>query len=156
MINISILRRESGLNRGLIVGTIAIVFSWLYFNRGSIQWLATSILDVSLFNGLMLVSGVLSLVYLAWRYRQSIEVVPGLHRLPLGLVLGCGVGSIATQWVVLLAQLPVGLFLLGSYGLLGLYLAPGLWRRGLPVAIAISCLLPFGVQFGTEIGRAHV
>ena len=134
------------------MGTIAIVVSWLYFNRGSIQWLGTSILDVSLFNGLMLVSGVLSLVYLAWRYRQSIEVVPGLHRLPLGLVLGCGVGSIATQWVVLLAQLPVGLFLLGSYGLLGLYLAPGLWRRGLPVAIAISCLLPFGVQFGTGVG----
>ncbi len=26
------------------------------------------------------------------------------------------------------------------------------WRRGLPVAVAIACLLPFGVQFSTGVG----
>jgi exosortase O len=53
---------------------------------------------------------------------------------------------------VSLSQLPVGLFLLGSYGLLGLWLAPAVWRRGLPVGMAIACLLPFGVQFSTGVG----
>ena len=151
MTNIPLLHREP-IDRGLVAGTIAIVCSWLYFNRAQLQWLATSLSDISLFNGVMLVAGGLLLAFLGWRYRRSIEVAPGLHRLPLVLMLGCGVGSIATQWLVSLSQLPVGLFLLGSYGLLGLWLAPAVWRRGLPVGIAIACLLPFGVQFSTGIG----
>jgi exosortase O len=152
MINIALLRRSTGMDRSLVAGTIAIVGSWLYFNRFPLQWLATSILDVSPFNGVMLVAGILLLAFLGWRYRQSIALAPGLHRLPLALMLGCGAASIATQWLVSLTQLPVGLFLLGSYGLLGLWLAPSVWRRGLPVGIAIACLLPFGVQFSTGVG----
>ncbi len=152
MTNISLLHRASRLDRGLVAGTIAIGASWLYFNRVPFQWLATSICDVSPFNGVILVAGALLLAFLGWRYRQSIELTPGLHRLPLALMLGCGCASMATQWLVSLTQLPVGLFLLGSYGLLGLWLAPSVWRRGLPVGIAIACLLPFGVQFSTGIG----
>jgi exosortase O len=152
MTNIPLLHREPRLDRGSVAGTIAIVGSWLYFNRAALQWLATSILDVSPFNGVMLVVGILLLAFLGWRYRQSIELATGLHRLPLLLMLGCSAGSIATTWLVSLTQLPVGLFLLGSYGLLGLWLAPSVWRRGLPVGIAIACLLPFGVQFSTGVG----
>jgi exosortase O len=114
--------------------------------------LATSILDVSPFNGVILVAGAMLLAVLGWHYRRSIESDPGLHRLPLAVMLGCGVAAIATQWLVSLNQLTVGLFLLGSYGLLGLWLAPAVWRRGLPVGIAIACLLPFGVQFSTGVG----
>ncbi|WP_309734104.1 exosortase O [Chamaesiphon sp. OTE_75_metabat_556] len=152
MTNIPLLHRASRLDRGLIAGTIAIVASWLYFNHVPLQWLATSIFDVSPFNAVILVAGALLLAFLGWRYRQSIELAPGLHRLPLIVMLGCGIGSMATQWLVSLTQLPVGLFLLGSYGLLGLWLAPSVWRRGLPVGIAIACLLPFGVQFSVGVG----
>jgi exosortase O len=152
MTNIPLLHREPRLDQGLIAGTIAIVASWLYFNRVPLRWLATSILDVSPFNGVILATGALLLAFLGWRYRQSIELIPGLHRLPLVLMLGCGLASMATQWLVSLTQLPVGLFLLGSYSLLGLWLAPSVWRRGLPVGIAIACLLPFGVQFSTGVG----
>jgi exosortase O len=152
MTNIPLLHREPRLDRGLVAGTIAIVASWLYFNRVPFQWLATSIFDVSPFNGVILVAGALLLAFLGWRYRQSIELAPGLHQLPLFLMLGCGGASMATQWLVSLTQLPVGLFLLGSYGLLGLWLAPSVWRRGLPVGIAIACLLPFGVQFSAGVG----
>ncbi len=150
MLNTPVLRRSTGIDRGLVAGTIAIVGSWLWFNLVPLQWLATSILDVSPFNGVMLIAGILLLAFLGWRY--PIALAPGLHRLPLALMLGCGVASIATQWFLSLAQLPVGLFLLGSYGLLGLWLAPSVWRRGLPVGIAIACLLPFGVQFSTGVG----
>ena len=152
MINIRLLRRETGRDRSLMVGTIAIVGSWLYFNRAALQWLTTSIVDVPLFNGAMLVAGALLLAFLGWRYRQSIELAPGLHRLPLLLIFGCSMATISTQWLVSLPQLSVGLFLLGSYGVLGLWLAPWGWRRGLPVAMAIACLLPFGVQFSTGVG----
>ncbi len=152
MTNIPVLRRSTRMDRSLIAGTIAIVASWLYLNHAPFQWLGRSILDLSLFNGVILIGGLLLLALLGWRYRRSIEISPGLHRLPLALMLGCGLGSIAAQWLVSLVQLPVGLFLLGSYGLLGLWLAPSLWRRGLPVGIAIACLLPFGIQFSTGVG----
>jgi exosortase O len=155
-----LLRRKTGLDRGLMVGTIAIGGSWLYLNRSALHWLGTSLVDISLFNGVILIAGALLLAFLGWYYRQSIllqrgyanEFKPGLHRMPLLLIFGCSVATISTQWFVSLAQLPVGLFLLGSYGLLGLWLAPWGWRRGLPVAIAIACLLPFGVQFSTGVG----
>jgi exosortase O len=152
MIDIPLLRQKNGLDRGLVVGLSAIIGSWLYLNRAALYWLATSIVDVSLFNGVILVAGALLLTFLGWYYRRSIELAPGLYRLPLLLTVGCSVATISTQWLVSLAQLPVGLFLLGSYGLLGLWLAPSVWRRGLPVAVAIACLLPFGVQFSTGVG----
>jgi exosortase O len=152
MIDIPLLRRKNGLDRGLVVGSIAIGGSWLYLNRAALYWLATSIVDLSLFNGAILVAGALLLTFLGWHYRRSIELAPGLYRLPLLLIFGCSVATISTQWLVSLAQLPVGLFLLGSYGLAGLWLAPSVWKRGLPVGIAIACLLPFGVQFSTGVG----
>jgi exosortase O len=152
MIDILLLRRKAGLDRGLILGTISIVGSWLYLNRAALHWLATSLGDISLFNGAILVAGGLLLAFLGWYYRNSIEFAPGLDRSPLLLIFGCSVATISTQWLVSLAQLPVGLFVLGSYGLLGLWLAPWVWRRGLPVAVAIACLLPFGVQFSTGVG----
>ncbi len=152
MIDIALLHRKTGIDRGLISATIAIGVSWLYLNRMALYWLATSVQDISLFNGVMLVAGALLLAVLGWRYRQSLVLAPGLHRFPLLLILGCSIATISTQWFVSLAQLPVGLFLLGSYGLLGLWLAPTVWRRGLPVGIAIACLLPFGVQFSTGVG----
>ena len=152
MIDIPLLRRKAGLDRGLVVGTVAIGGSWLYLHRSALHWLATSIVDISLFNGVILAAGALLLTFLGWSYRRSIELAPGLYRMPLLLLFGCSVATISTQWLVSLVQLPVGLFLLGSYGLVGLWLAPGLWRRGLPVAVTIACLLPFGVQFSTGVG----
>ena len=105
MTNTRLLRRETGREWSLMVGTIAIVGSWLYFNRAALQWLTTSIVDVPLFNGAMLVAGGLLLAFLGWRYRQSIELAPGLHRLPLLLIFGCSIATISTQWLVSLPQI---------------------------------------------------
>jgi exosortase O len=152
MIDIPLLRRKTALDRGLVVGTIEIGGSWLYLHRAALHWLATSMAGMSPFNGVILAAGALLLTWLGWHYRRSIELAPGLYRLPLLLIFGCSVATISTQWFVSFAQLPVGLFLLGSYGLAGLWLAPSVWKRGLPVGIAIACLLPFGVQFSTGVG----
>jgi hypothetical protein len=119
MIDSPLLRRKTGLDWGLVVGTVAIGASWLYLNRVALHWLSTLISEISIFNGVILAAGMLLIAVLGWRYRQSIELVPGLHQLPLLLLLSCGVATISTQWLVSLAQLPVGQlravgFVLGS------------------------------------------
>lgn len=136
-----------------ILSACAITGSWLYLNRSVLNWLAQTLQEISVFNGLMLGAGGLLLLGLGVHYRQQIQFsAPTLRTVPLALVLGCGVGAIATRWLVALEQLPVVLFILGTYGMLGLCLAPATWRKGLPVGMAIACLFPFGVQFSTGIG----
>jgi exosortase O len=127
--------------------------SWLYLNRSVLEWFASTLPEISVFNRWMLTAGVLLVGILGIRYRQQIQwSAPTLRLSPLALMLSCGVGAISTRWLIALEQLPVVLFLLGTYGMLGLCLAPATWRKGLPIGAAIACLLPFGVQFSTGIG----
>lgn len=127
--------------------------SWLYLNRSVLGWFARTLPEISVFNGWMLVAGVVLLGILGLRYRQRIRLsAPTLRPGPLALMLGCGIGAISTRWLIALEQLPVVLFLFGTYGMLGLCLEPKTWRKGLPVGAAIACLLPFGVQFSTGLG----
>lgn len=136
----------------LFFGTGAIAASWLYCNAPALQWLADSLQDISAFNGAMLGVGALLLAWGGWYYRQQIDIAPAFRVLPLALMLACGLGAIATRWLIALEQLPVALLVLGTYGFLGLFLSPATWRRGLPIGGAIACLLPFGVQFSTGVG----
>jgi exosortase O len=145
-------RGESN-NPQVVLGTCAIATSWLYLNRPVLDWLAQALQEISPFNGLMLIAGGLLLIGLGIYYRQQIHFsAPTLRSVPLLMLLGCGVGAIATRWLVALEQLPVVLFLLGSYGLLGLFLSPVTWKKGLPIGAAIACLFPFGVQYSTGLG----
>ena len=136
-----------------ILAACAIAGSWLYLNRSVLNWLAQTLQEISVFNGLMLVAGGLLLLGLGVHYRQQIQFsAPTLRPVPLALMLGCGVGAIATRWLLALEQLPVVLFVLGTYGMVGLCLSPATWRKGLPIGAAIACLFPFGVQFSTGLG----
>jgi exosortase O len=127
--------------------------SWFYLNRSVLEWFARTLPEISVFNGWMLAAGVVLLGILGYRYRHRIQwSAPTLHLGPLALMLGCGIGAISTRWLIALEQLPVVLFLFGTYGMLGLCLEPRTWRKGLPVGAAIACLLPFGVQFSTGLG----
>jgi exosortase O len=134
-------------------GACLVAGSWLYLNRSVFGWVARTLPEISVFNGWMLVAGTVLLGILSYRYRQRIQLsAPTLRPVPLVLMLGCGLGAVSTRWLIALEQLPVVLFLLGTYGMLGLCLEPRTWRKGLPVGAAIACLLPFGVQFSTGLG----
>ncbi|MBD1909432.1 MULTISPECIES: exosortase O [unclassified Leptolyngbya] len=137
-----------------IAWSAAIVLSWFYLNRASVQWLWQAAQELSLLNGLMLAAG--GLVLLVQMLRQpsqwQLSPTPTLRVAPVALIFGCGLGAIATQWVLNLEQVPVVLLMLGTYSWLGLHIAPAIWRRGLAVAVAIAILLPFSVQFTTGLG----
>jgi exosortase O len=136
-----------------VFGACLIAGSWFYLNRSILGWFGRTLPEISVFNGWMLVAGAALLGILGFRYRQHIRLsTPTLRPIPLTLMLGCGIGAISTRWLIALEQLPVVLFLFGTYGMLGLCLDPITWRKGLPVGAAIACLLPFGVQFSTGLG----
>ncbi|MBF2003400.1 MAG: exosortase O [Synechococcales cyanobacterium M58_A2018_015] len=145
----------------------AIILSWLYLNGPTFIWLGQSLPNLSMFNRLGLgVGSLLLIAYLArQRFHQRIlhqrihtasdaneSTVLEFSLAPLLLVLGCAVGGVLARWLLGFEQLPAALFLLGSYGLVGLVLDPALWRKGLPAATAISTIIPFWVQFTTGLG----
>ena len=137
-----------------IAGVCLITITWLYLNLAALTWLYQSFRQASSFN-LILISLVLVVVLVqAVRHRQQLEVSAkmSLRFYPLLLLLGTAVSAIALQWLVDIAQITVILFALGTYGLFGLFIAPTIWRRGLPVAALVAIILPFLAQAGTGLG----
>lgn len=77
---------------------------------------------------------------------------PRLSLLPLALVLGGSAAFLLTERFLNVNTLSATLFALGSYGLLGLWLSPERWRAGLPVALLLVGVLPFGHHLQTFVG----
>ncbi|NET07333.1 MAG: exosortase O [Symploca sp. SIO2B6] len=143
-----------------IAGTCLLVTTWLYANISSIAWLVSSFRHASSLN--LMVAGILVAVVL-WQLvgvgadgsnsgNLLLSATPKLRTYPLLLMLGSTVLTIALKWLVDIPQLNVLLFALGSYGLCGLFLAPELWRKGIPVAGLFAFILPFSAQFGSGLG----
>lgn len=148
------LEADRTVNWATFAGSCLLVLSWLYLNLPSLQWLVQTIPEGVPFNLMLLGLGGVLLVIQGIRYRKelSISAIPIVYPLPSIVIVGSAIGAIAIPYFLDLEQLPVLLFILGSYGLLGLFLSPSSWRKGLPVAIAIACLVPFGIQFSNGLG----
>jgi exosortase O len=145
---------KQGVGWATLCGSSLLVLSWLYLNLPSLQWLVQTLPKAAPFNLVLVALGGLLLIVQGVRYRETfrISAVPVLHPLPLILMVGCAIAAIAIPWFLDIEQLPALLFLLGSYGLMGLFLTSSSWRTGLPLAIAIAFLLPFSIQFTTGLG----
>ncbi|PSB27394.1 exosortase O [filamentous cyanobacterium Phorm 46] len=75
-----------------------------------------------------------------------------LRRYPLLLMLGAGICSIVLQYIIDIKQVTILLFILGTYGLWGLFAEPIFWRKNLPIAGLLACILPFNSQFNSGLG----
>jgi exosortase O len=135
-------------------GTIVLLLSWLLLNRMTLGWLVQTVQDLSLFNQVILLAGVALLLIQGVRQRQQFHfsAVPVFRWSPLLLLLGSAISMLAAEWLLMLDQLPIVFALLGTYGLLGLFLESAVWRKGLPLGAAIALILPFGVQYSTGLG----
>lgn len=142
---------RSRFNR-MVLGSCLIVVAWLCASFASWRWLAQSLTSTSRFKliliGLIAVS---LLAHLVVNRRRSLSV-PVFRAAPLLLMLGSAVGAIALNWVLDFEQLSVLLSLLGTYGLLGLFLAPKTWHKGLPAATLFACIVPFSLEFSSGLG----
>jgi exosortase O len=70
----------------------------------------------------------------------------------LALALGGSALYLAVERFLDINTLSASLFGLASYGLLGLWMDPRGWRRGLPAALLLIGVLPFGEHMQTFVG----
>ncbi|MFB2934547.1 exosortase O [Aerosakkonemataceae cyanobacterium BLCC-F154] len=145
---------KQGVNWAILGGSCLVILSWLYLNLSSLQWLAQTLPKAAPFSLMLVALGGLLLIIQGLRYFEKLNfsAVPVLHTLPLIVMMGSAIGAIAIPHFLEIEQLPILLFILGTYGLIGLFLNPENWRKGLPLAFAIACLLPFSIQFTTGLG----
>lgn len=136
------------------IATSLIAFSWLIPNYSALQWLVESSQDTSAFNLIIIsvVATVLLIQAIHYRRKLGLSSTPILHPAPIALMFGSAVSSIGLQWLLDVPQVAVLLFAIATYGLIGLFISSSVWRKGLPAAILVACILPFSVQFGTGLG----
>jgi exosortase O len=135
------------------VAHLVLLVVWLYLNLTPLQWIGSELRTASLFNQVMFatVAG-----WLAWQgVRQRQQFTPtrfNANPWAGALLLGSALAAVVLPHWVDLAQLKVCVFVLGSYGWLGLILNAALWQRGLVIATLISMLLPFSLQQSAGLG----
>jgi len=137
-----------------------IVATWLGANFRALQWLLESITYTSWFNRILIFSVVFA--FMGWvliktrfsAISATISPTITLNLQPLLLIITTALGAIALQWTIELPQINAVLFLLGSYGLCGLFLELSVWQKRLAIAFTVSIVLPFSLQFTGGLGFA--
>ncbi len=86
------------------------------------------------------------------KFRFSPFQLPQAHLPGLLLVTTCSAAFIAAERYLDINTLSATIFGLGTYGLLGLWMQPARWRQGLPAALLLVGVLPFGEHMETFIG----
>lgn len=87
---------------------------------------------------------------------QSLRLAPGPTRAPgpLLLLLGGTAAAVLCERLLQIHTLSALFMGLSGYGLLGLMLRPGAFRRGLPAALALCSLVPLGVHGSALLGMS--
>ncbi|MEG3948989.1 exosortase O [Microcoleus sp. SVA1_A1] len=139
-----------------------LTLAWFWANISAVKWLLSSFVEIptlyKIVIGFLIVALVvrstLNSVSAALEEDRPPAFSPNfvLRRSPLLLMLGAGICSIAVQWIIDIKQVTVLLFILGTYGLWGLFANPNFWQKNFPVAGLLACILPFNSQLNTGLG----
>ena len=136
------------------IKTISLIAAWVLGNIWTFQWFLESLKYISALNLIVLGIVVTVLLVQLWRHNflQLEPVTPRLSLYPLCLMLGGEIGAIVLRWFINIPQLILLCFILGSYGLLGLFIADATWRKGLTIATITACVIPFATAFNSGLG----
>lgn len=132
-----------------------LALAWFWANISAVKWLLSSFVEIPTLYKIVIGFLIVALVVrsLSWGDRPlalSPNIV--LRRNPLLLMLGAGVLSIGLQCIIEIPQVTVLLFILGTYGLCGLFAEPNFWQKNLPIAGLLAGILPFSNQFNSGLG----
>jgi exosortase O len=138
-----------------LAANLAILVLWAWLYRPVYTYLRTIFTRQEFRTNQIVLLGVLALIVLQARrgqVRLALGEMPQLHPAGLSLALAGSVGFIAAERWLDINTLSATLFGLASYGLLGLWMEPRRWRRGLPAALLLTGALPFGEHLETFVG----
>lgn len=145
-------------HKKLLVGlsaNIAILILWCWLFRPVYTYLGTLFTRQEFRTNQVVLLVVLALIAVQvrrGRFQLSLRNLPQLHLPGLALALAGSAAFIAAERWLDINTLSATLFGLATYGLLGLWMEPGRWRQGLPAALLLVGVLPFGEHMDTFIG----
>ena len=132
-----------------------VVLTWFLANLEAVKWLLSSFVDIptlyKILISLLIVALVVRSIGISGRSHRSTPKLI-VRRYPVLLMLSAGICSIALQCIIDIKQLTVLLFILGTYGLYGLFCDTYFWQKNLPVAGLLACILPFNSQLNSGLG----
>ena len=147
MIKVSTLQQPNYLK------PLVLIVVWLLGNIWTFQWWLESFSTTPLN---WLVFGIVAIALMIGLAQKDVfpvvSPIPRLNLVPILLIIGGEIGAIALKWLLNIPQLTLLCFILGSYGILGLFVPLDKWHRGLTVAIILACIVPFVTAFNSGLG----
>jgi len=129
-----------------VVGVLA---AWLSIHRPAWQWLGNSFQQLSALNQMLLAIAVLGAIALGIRLGwPGFSPNPSWRPFPLVIAFGSAIASIFLNWLLNIEQFSVLFLILGTYGVLGLFLDLQRWTKGLAIAALVACIFPFVPPLG--------
>ncbi|MEL6929557.1 MAG: exosortase O [Cyanobacteria bacterium J06600_6] len=136
------------------IQAMLLVSAWLLGNIWTYQWFIESLLSGNYLNLILLTIGsialLINLIQTDFFNSQPFEL--RLRMQPLLLMLGGEISAIILKWSLNIPQLTLLCFILGSYGLIGLFITYSSWQKGLTVAAIAACIIPFLAVFNSGLG----
>jgi exosortase O len=138
-----------------LVANGAIISLWVWFYWPLTAYLSIIFSDEGFRTNQVLLAGILLLIAMRM-YEEGIslrlDAAPRLAAVPLALAGGASLLYLLVERFLDVNTVSASLFVLASYGLLGLWLSPHRWRQGLPAALLLMGTLPFGDHLQTFVG----
>ena len=138
-----------------LAANFAILFLWFWLYRPVYAYLKIIFTRQEFRTNQLVLLAVIALIALQarrGRFHLALGKLPQLHLPNLALVLVGSISFVAAERWLDINTLSATLFGLSSYGLLGLWMDQHRWRRGLPAALLLVGVLPFGEHVDTFIG----
>lgn len=128
---------------------------WLVLYRAMFDYLGILALREDFRTNQLVLVGILALI--VWQihsgnFQIQFHSAPRAYPVPLALALGGSALYLVVERALDINTLSATLFGIASYGLLGLWMTPRSWREGLPAALLLVGVLPFGEHMQTFIG----
>ncbi len=134
---------------------LAILLAWLWLYRGMFGYLSIIFSREDFRTNQWVLLGVVTLIAIQIRngnFRPRLDATPHLFWPSLILALGGSALFLLGERFLDINTLSASLFVLTGYGLLGLWMQPSQWRQGLPAALLLMGVLPFGDHMQTFVG----
>lgn len=140
---------------GRLAANLSLLLLWAVLYRPVYPYLATIFTRQEFRTNQIALLAVVALIGVQIRrgnLRLTPFALPQLHLPALILMLGGSAAFIAAERWLDINTLSATLFGLATYGLLGMWMEPRRWRLGLPAALLLVGVLPFGEHMETFIG----